>query len=129
MHDIQGAVLLGTALLIVGIGLPAVYFLNFFLSLRKHAFDKGLSTEKYVYTLELSNDDGITVDNDYEHAVYPWEQVFHVYRNTNASYIYITPQRAFLIPHACIPGGPDVLWELIRHKVPADRQTVLYYFR
>jgi len=126
MHDVKGAVTLGVVLLLAGIGIPSAYFLNFFLSLRKNSLDNGLSTEKYVYTLELSKDnDAIIVENGHEHAVYSWEQVFHVYRNTNVSYLYITPQRAFLIPHNCVPDGADALWAFIGHKVPVDRQTVL----
>ncbi len=58
-----------------------------------------------------------------EHAAYPWEQVFHVCRGKTASYLYITSQRAFLIPHNCVKGGGARLWELVGRRVPADRQS------
>lgn len=126
MRHVRGAVPLGIVLLAAGIGIPAAYFLNFFLSLRRQARQKGLSPAKYVYTLELDDaGSGIVVDNGHEHAVYPWEQVFHVYRNVSASYLYITPQRAFLIPHDCVEGGADALWKLLDARVPADRRTIL----
>lgn len=124
MHQVRGAVVLGAVLLIAGLGIPAAYFLNFFLSLQKQAKEQGLGAGKYVYTLELS-DGGVTVDNGREHAVYPWNQIFHVYRNVNASYLYITPQRAFLIPHDCVKSGADNLWKLIEAEIPPERRTIL----
>ena len=124
LHDRRGAVLLGSVLLAVALGLPAAWLLSFCLSLRRQAQAAGLAGGKYAYTLELHDDDrGIVVDNGEEHAVYPWGQVFHVYRDAAASYLYITPQRAFLIPHSCVRGGGDGLWELVGRRIPADRQT------
>lgn len=124
LHDRRGAVLLGGVLLVVALGLPAAWFLSFYLSLRKQAQAAGLSGGKYAYTLELHDDDqGITVDKGAEHAAYSWEQVFHVYRSKTASYLYITPQRAFLIPHDCVKGGGERLWELVGRRAPVDRQT------
>lgn len=124
LHNRRGAVLLGCVLLVVALGLPAAWLLSFCLSLRRQAQAAGLSTRKYAYTLELHDDDrGIVVDNGNEHAAYSWEQVFHVYRNESASYLYITPRRAFLLPHDCVKGGADGLWELIGRRLPADRQT------
>lgn len=123
LHARRGAVLLGSILLVVALGLPAAYFLSFYLSLRKQS--AGLAGEKHVYTLELHDDDrGIAVDSGDEHAAYPWEQVFHIYRTETASYLYITPQRAYLIPHGCVKGGADSLWALAGRWIPEDRQTI-----
>lgn len=123
LHDRRGAVLLGSVLLVVALGLPAAYFLSFFLSLRRQG--AGLAEGKYVYTIELHDDDrGITVDNGNEHTSYSWEQVYHVYRTETASYLYITPQRAYLIPHDCVGKDIGSLWALVQRRVPADRQTV-----
>lgn len=119
LHQRRGAVLLGSVLMATAVGLPAAYFLSFFLSLRKQAL--GLAGAKHVYTLELEKA-GIAVDNGHEHAVYPWEKIFRAYRRANATYLYITPQRAFLIPHDCVEGGADSLWALLERRVPADRR-------
>ncbi|MFG6352492.1 MAG: YcxB family protein [Oscillospiraceae bacterium] len=122
LHERRGAALLGTVLLVVALGLPAAWFLSFFLSLRRQS--AGLAGGKYVYTLELHDDErGIAVDNGNERADYPWGQVFRVYRRESASYLYITPQRAFLIPHGCVRGGEDSLWGLVGRWVPVERQT------
>lgn len=125
MHETSGAVVLGTVLLAAGLGVPAAYFLSYYLSLRKQIQKEGLAQPKYVYTLSLQDPGGISVDNGREHAVYSWEQVFHAYRDADATYLYITPQRAFLLPHDCVPGGADGLWELIGRKLPDGRRTVL----
>ena len=124
MRQRQGAVLLGGVLLGVAVVLPAAYFLSFFLSLRGQVRKDGLDRPKYVYTLELHDSSGgIEVDNGREHAVYPWDQVFHAYRRPSAAYLYITPQRAFLIPYGCVEGGADGLWALIERRIPEGRRT------
>jgi len=125
MSHIRGAVVLGAVLLTVGVGIPAAYFLSFFLSVRKQARDQGLGEGKYVYTLDLGDKGGLRVDNGREHAVYPWGQVFHAYRGSDAAYLYITPQRAFLIPCHCVDGGADKLWALLKERLPPERMSVL----
>ena len=35
MHKVDGAVLLGSVLLVVGLGMPVVYFLSFFMNLKE----------------------------------------------------------------------------------------------
>lgn len=124
LHQRRGAVLLGSVLLIVALGLPAAYFLSFFLSLRRQARAQELAGEKYVYTLELHDgEEGISVDNGRERAAFPWAQVFHAYRRPDAAYLYVTPQRAFLLPDHCAQGAADALWALIERRLPESRRT------
>jgi len=125
MHRTRGAVVLGAVLLAVGSGVPAAYFLSFFLSLRRQARDQKLGEGKYVYTLDLADEKELRVDNGRERAAYPWGQVFHAWRGADAAYLYITPQRAFLIPFGCVDGGGDRLWALLGERLPAGRMTVL----
>ena len=122
MHQRKGAVLLGSVLLAVAAGLPAAWFLNFFLSLRKQAAAQGLGQGKHVYTLTLSGS-GVRVDNGREQADFAWDQIHRVCRRREATYLYITPQRAFLIPHRCAEGGGDGLWSFLRPRVPEARQA------
>ena len=121
-HQRRGAVLLGGVLLLVAFGLPAVWFLSFFLSLRKQA--KRLSGETHVYTLTLKKD-GVAADRDSEQAFYPWEQIFHIYLDKDTVYLYISPRRAFLIPTRCAPSSAEKLWALLEGSVPTERRTVL----
>ena len=126
MHHVDGAILLGTVLLVVGLGMPLIYFISFFTSLNKQILQQGLKRPRAFYTLCLTEKaDGIGVSNETEQTSYKWKQVFHVYRDTLATYLFMTPQRAFILPHTCIEEGPDELWKLIEKKVPAERRTVL----
>lgn len=124
MRERQGAVVLGAVLLAVGLGIPAAYFLSYCLSLKRQARERKLAGGRYVYTIGLG-DSGVAVDNGPEHADYPWGQIIHAYRGSDATYLYITPQRAFLIPHGCVSGGAEALWAVIGDRLPAERQTVL----
>ena len=124
MHHVDGAVMLGTVLLIVGLGMPITYFLSFFLSLRSQCKTQGLP--KQVYTLCLTQSaKGIAIDNGREHADYAWKDVFHVYRDKDATYLFMAPNRAFILPHACLEEGPDALWALLTKKLPAGKRTML----
>lgn len=124
LRERRGAVLLGAVLVVVALGLPAAWFLSFYLSLRRQS--AGLAGGKYVYTLEPHEGGrGLSVDNGAERADYPWDRIFRVYRTKAAVYIYVTPQRAFLIPNGCAGEGMERLWALICRQVPEDRRTAV----
>ncbi len=126
MSHVRGAVLLGTVLMSIAMGLPVVYFSSYFASLRKQIIQMGLTRPQYAYTLTLTQKaQGIDISNAREHATYAWDQVHHVYRDMIATYLYMTPNRAFILPHTCIEEGPDELWKLISKKVPKEKQTIL----
>lgn len=126
MNHVNGAVMLGTVLLVVGLGMPAVYFGTFFSSLKKQVLAYGLKRPQQVYTLELTDKaKGIGVSNEKEQAAYEWKSVFHVYRDTLATYLFMTRDRAFILPHTCVEEGEDALWELLNKKVPEARRTDL----
>ena len=126
MHHVEGAILLGSVLLLVGLGMPLVYFVTFFSSLRKQILSQGLKRPQKVYTLVLTEKaSGIGVSNDREHADYKWKDVHHVYRDTIATYLFMSPQRGFILPHTCLEEGPDQLWKLIEKKIPKERRTIL----
>lgn len=126
MHRVDGAVMLGCVLLLVGLGTPAVYFVSLARSLKTQASANGLTEPKHVYTLELTRDaKGIAVSNETEKTAYRWDQVFHVYRDKEATYLFMNANRAFLLPDNCIPGGADELWKLLSRKVSAERLTDL----
>lgn len=123
MRHVDGAVFLGTVLLLVGVGMPIFYFLSFFLSLflqiRKQALPRS------VYTLTLTDTKEFHIENESEKVDYPWKKVHHVYRGKTATYLYVTPIQAFILPHYFVEGGADALWKLLSKKLPADRQTAL----
>ena len=124
MHHVDGAVMLGSVLLLVGLGMPITYFTAFFTSLNKQV--KTLGLPKVVYSLCLTEkSNGIAIENGHEHADYKWKDVHHVYRSRPATYLFMTPARAFILPHSCVENGSDALWQLIEKKVSANQRTVL----
>ena len=126
MNHVDGAIMLGSVLLLVGLGMPAVYFATFFSSLRKEIKKQKLTPPRQVYTLELTDAaDGIFIRNKTEKATYKWDQVFHAYRDKDATYLFLTAARGFILPHSCAPEGADALWNLITSKIPNGRYTVL----
>ena len=54
MHKTDGAVLLGSILLMIGLGMPIVYFASFFLNLKEEIKKQKLSQGRYVYTIKKS---------------------------------------------------------------------------
>ena len=126
MHHIDGAVLLGSVLLLVGLGMPCVYFSTFFASLNKEIKNQNLKPPRQVYTLELSDKpDGIFIRNKTEKVSYKWEQVFHVYRDKTATYLFLTAYRGFILPHDCISESSEALDEFLSRMLPENRYTIL----
>lgn len=117
--------LLGSVLLGVGLGVPCVYFAFFFSSLNRQIREQGLTRPQHVYTVTLSDKkNGITADNGKEVLEYEWKSVHHAYRNLTATYLYLTPQRALILPHTCL-DDPDELWKLITKRLPEGKYTVV----
>ena len=126
MHHVDGAILLGSVLLLVGLGMPFIYFATFFHSLHQEMKKQELKEPRLVYTLELTKkSDGISIRNKKEKANYQWNQVFHAYRDKEATYLFITAARGFILPHTCVAEGADALWNLLTDMLPAERYTVL----
>ena len=126
MHHVDGAVLLGSVLLAVGLGMPAVYFSTFFSSLHKEIKKQNLKTPRQVYTLELTDKpDGIFIRNKKEKVTYLWTQVFHAYHDKNATYLFLSATQGFILPHDCVPAGGEALWSFLTALLPTGRCTKL----
>ena len=126
MHRVRGAVFLGIVLLVVGLGVPVTYFSTFFLSLRKQIRINRLERPREVYTLVLTEvPEGIHVENEAEAADYPWDKTFHAYRDREAVYLYMTPDRAFILPDSSVSGDPEELWALLERMLGPEKCTLL----
>ena len=125
-NHLEGAIMLGCVLLIVGWGMPLTYILSFHLSVNKQAAASELNRAKLVYTLEMNPKSKMfSVDNGREHVDIKWGDVYRIYRDTVAAYLYVTPQRAFILPYSCMENPTDVFWPLVKEKLPADKITDL----
>lgn len=117
MHKVDGAVFLGIVLLCVGLGVPVVYFSTFYLSLKNHVKEQKLDPPRNVYNFGLlETEDGIHISNDKENVKYKWKQAFQAFRVEGWIYLYMTPDRAFLIN-----DKDDHAWKLIQKKMGPGR--------
>lgn len=116
----RGALLLGVVLLIIGLGLPAAYFLSFFLSVRTQIKKLGLSRQRDAYTLCLDKK-GLEVFDGKENAFYPWETFYGAYRRKDVVYLYVSARRAYLLPDSQAGEKAGAIWDLLMQSLPADR--------
>ncbi len=123
LTDKEQSALLGSVLLAVGIGLPACYFLNFFLQLNSQVKRLSLQKPKLVYTLNLSKTDVHIINNMKEEAevVLPWENVMGIWRGQQATYLYATASRAFILPDGQGDLSPSELWSFLEECLPKEK--------
>ena len=121
MTKVDGAALLGSVLLVVGLGMPLVYFVSFFLNVREEGKRQKLGDGRLVYSLSLS-EKTVKVWNEKESAEYPWDKIHMAYRNYDAIYLYITKERAFILPSDKLKQ--DEIWALCLKKLKGRCRTI-----
>jgi hypothetical protein len=103
------SVLLGTVLLVVGLGLPAVWVGSFLVSVHSQARKQQLGKGKKVYTVVLRQK-GICVLGEQAGTApveVAWGQIADFRRGREAWYLYVTPGRAFILPDGQGPVSPQ----------------------
>ena len=111
--------MIAAVLLVVGIGLPLVYFGFFFSQVNVQVARYGLDKPRRVYTVVL-NADGVKVTNDQrdEAAVQvPWKEVQAAFRVKGCVYLYVNAARAFLLPDGQANVSPDELWACLQKQM------------
>ena len=122
----DSAVTLGIVMLLIGLGVPAVYIGTFFSNMKKQGKAQHLDEGRLAYTIELTEKEkGIEISNGYEHMKYAWKDAYHAYRNRKCIYLYITDRKAFLIPDFKKEESTENVWSIITSKMGPDRCTVL----
>lgn len=116
----DNALLLGCILLGVGLVLPAVYFVNFFLSVRSNA--KLLAQKKVpsAYAVIL-NSAGVVIPVKGKDLEYSWDSVYYVYRLRQSTCLYMEKDRAYMLPLQD-PETEERLWALICRALPAEKR-------
>ena len=110
--------MIAAVLLIVGFGLPLIYFGSFFSQVNVQAVQSKLGTGKRVYTVTLT-EEGLTVQNDQkmeETLRLAWKDTQKAFKNRGCVYLYVTPVKAFLLPDGQANTPDDEVWAfLVRH--------------
>ena len=104
--------LIAAVLMVVGLGLPLVYFGTFFSQVNVQATRMKLGKGRRVYTVCL-DENGIRVQNDQkaeQHLSLPWKDVQAAFRVKGCTYLYVSPVRAFLLPDGQADAGDEALW-------------------
>lgn len=112
--------MIAAVLLVVGLGLPLVYFGSFLSQLNLQAANQGLSKPRNVYTVRL-NWEGVDVTNDQkkdEHLALKWSQMPAAYRARDCVYLYASPARAYLLPNGQADVPDDELWAYLEKHMP-----------
>ena len=117
LRDREQSSLLGTVLLAVGLVVPSVWYFMYMRSLREQVKKIGLRTSKAQYFVMFSPD-RIHVSKGKETADYLWENVYMLVYDKDVSYLYVDPQRAFLLPDG---EGINEMKALAEQKLSADK--------
>lgn len=123
----EQADLLGTVLLIVGLGLPLVYFGMFFRTMADQIKRLKLETPRLFYTIQLSDEpEGIRMSaKGVPDQVFSWEKAERAYRAAEVVYLYAAPGQAVVLPFQDVKAGREALWEFLRGRLGEERLTVL----
>jgi hypothetical protein len=122
----EQAVMIGSVLLIIGLGLPIAYIRLFFKTIKTQIKTIGLEKPRVVYSLRISREhDGIQVISGDQPARYEWCSLFRAYRVRGCIYLYVKRNKAFLLPDGQAESGEDV-WPLFTEMMPTEK---LYDYR
>jgi hypothetical protein len=117
----EGAALLGGVLLTVGLGLPILYAFRFARLVDAQVKRHGLTRPRLVYTLGFSREEnGVFAENPGgESARYEWARLSGAFRDSGCVYLYVTKNRAFILPENQANGGD--LWALFTEMLPPEK--------
>ncbi|MDO5436430.1 MAG: hypothetical protein Q4G19_08685 [Clostridia bacterium] len=119
----------GTILLVIGLGMPAVYAGTFLSQVNKKAAALKLDKPRAMYTVVLSSGD-VNIHNDFkqeQNVVLPWEKVWGAVRVRDAVYLYAVPSRAFILPDGQADAPAGEVWAFLGECLPKDKLTVKKY--
>lgn len=115
--------MIGSLLLIIGLGLPFVYVSMFLSQVKEQAKKMRLKPPRRVYSLAFTPEK-ITVTNDMkkeETVTLEWDKLAGVFRVKKAMYLYATRTRAFILPNGQADAPDGELWALIASSIPQGR--------
>lgn len=118
--------MIAAVLLVIGLGLPLVYFGSFFAQVNVQVERHKLDPPRRVYTVRLSRE-GVNVVNDQKDEPpldVPWKDVQAAFRAKGCVYLYVNAARAFLLPDGQADADPAALWALIEKHMGAKAKKL-----
>jgi len=120
-----GNVLPGAVLLFLGLGLPAYRVSRILRAINLQTRILDLKNPKPVYSLKLTKaPDGIEVTNHGdgdEPLRYEWKSIHGVYRVKGCVYLYVLPEKAYLLPDGQAVEGTDALLLMLTEMLPHEK--------
>lgn len=112
----------GTALLALGLGLPAAYFVNFFLTVKAQGEKLGGGKAPIAYTVRL-REEGVQAEKGKEKVVMDWGQLYAAVRLQHSVCLYATERQAYLLPGEAGEREGDEIWGWVREHVAQEKRT------
>ena len=100
----------------LGIAVPAGAFALYALQIEAQIVSQNLKSAPPVYSLRLAPE-GLRVVNDRKDekpVELPWDRVWAAFRRKGAVYLYVTPQRAFILPDGQADTTDAAVWRALR---------------
>jgi len=105
---------LGVLLIIIGISFPAAYTIKTLRRIKMQISFLDLENPKTVYSLYFAENIKVTNHGGGEEPLYyEWNSIFAVYRKKGCIYLYVQPEKAYLLPDGQATPGTEALWEII----------------
>lgn len=107
----------------LGIAVPLIFFGLFLIQVEVQVSRQKLKDAPPVYSLTLKPE-GLGVRNDQKEESeieLPWEKLWAAFRNTDAIYLYATPERAFILPNGQAGVSDDQLWSALCRYLGKER--------
>lgn len=112
----EGAALLGGVLLAVGLGLPAVYIINYIRSVQKRA--AGFTGRETAYTVTLDAE-GVEIVKDEQSTRCGWDGIARACALVRSVCLYDAAGHAFLLPRS--DAACTAAWETVCACLPPER--------
>ncbi len=115
--------MIAAVLLAVGLGLPLVYAGSFLSQVNMQAVRWKLKPARNVYTVTL-RDAGIAVINNQKKEdplELGWPAVRKAYRKKGCIYLYVTDQKAFLLPDGQANASGEEVWQYLKTRLGSKK--------
>ena len=111
--------MIAAVLLVVGVGLPLVYFGSFFSQVNMQVEQHRLDPPRRVYTVKLDGGGAHVTNNQKDEGQLdvPWSELQAAFRAKGCVYLYVNAAREFLLPDGQADCDPETLWTYIEKQM------------